>query len=380
MRRPYCERARAELALRLERDLRGGGGVSGGSGGGGGGSGDHVSAEVLRQVAGISFSEDGPADLSKGADDDGDTRPRKNRAGERWMAAAEALAAGREDEALRVACAAAVDSAGLGIPVIHHPVSGEVGWPVLELAERRFMAAASVDRYEDGTVGRCRLTVSKLVLKAQRLWFHRLKLEYHKLLSTVAFNFNLRRYSAADGPELDSAVLTAWAARSKATLGVRGAGRSAVNPEELMKAAARARPTDGKLAEMLAAGYAMEGKMSVALKVLDRAVAAAAAAGMMTSPGLLYMRAQALRHVAEGEPSRRHECVDAYLASLAAAASRAALDPTDGATPELNDQEQEQVPDAHYAVSMLQCGLKVGPGALCLPRHLPLILSPRVLS
>jgi hypothetical protein len=39
------------------------------------------------------------------------------------------------------------------------------------------------------------------------------------------------------------------------------------------------------------------------------------------------------------------------------AASRAALDPTDPATPELNDQEQENVADAHFMLAVLQCGL-----------------------
>jgi len=45
--------------------------------------------------------------------------------------------------------------------------------------------------------GRCRLTVSKPELKAQRLWFQRLKLQYDEPLSNFAFNFNLRRYSQA---------------------------------------------------------------------------------------------------------------------------------------------------------------------------------------
>jgi len=42
-------------------------------------------------------------------------------------------------------------------------------------------------------VGRCRLAVSSPVLK--RLRFQRLKLESHKLLSTFAFNFNLRQHN-----------------------------------------------------------------------------------------------------------------------------------------------------------------------------------------
>ena len=42
------------------------------------------------------------------------------------------------------------------------------------------------------SVGRCRFTVSKPVLKA--LKFPRSKFEHHKLLSIFALNFNLRRY------------------------------------------------------------------------------------------------------------------------------------------------------------------------------------------
>ena len=50
-------------------------------------------------------------------------------------------------------------------------------------------------------VGRCRLTVSKPVLKAQRLWFLCLKLQYDETLSSFAFSFKLRRYTkrASDG-------------------------------------------------------------------------------------------------------------------------------------------------------------------------------------
>jgi len=45
------------------------------------------------------------------------------------------------------------------------------------------------------TVGRCRLSLSKPELKAKRLWFQLLKLEYHTLLiSMPAFSFNVRRY------------------------------------------------------------------------------------------------------------------------------------------------------------------------------------------
>jgi len=42
-------------------------------------------------------------------------------------------------------------------------------------------------------VGRCRLTVSKPVLKAP--WYHLLKLEYDEPLSNFALKFNLRRFS-----------------------------------------------------------------------------------------------------------------------------------------------------------------------------------------
>jgi hypothetical protein len=41
-------------------------------------------------------------------------------------------------------------------------------------------------------VGWCRLTV--LTRCAKRLRYRRLKVEYHKLLSTVAFKLNLRRF------------------------------------------------------------------------------------------------------------------------------------------------------------------------------------------
>jgi len=44
-------------------------------------------------------------------------------------------------------------------------------------------------------VGRCRLTLSKPVLRAQRLWFQCLKLQYDEQLSSFAFSFNLRRYN-----------------------------------------------------------------------------------------------------------------------------------------------------------------------------------------
>jgi hypothetical protein len=55
-----------------------------------------------------------------------------------------------------------------------------------------------VPAYALNQVGRCRLTASKLVLKAP--WFERLKIlkvNYYILLWTFAFNFNLRHYNLA---------------------------------------------------------------------------------------------------------------------------------------------------------------------------------------
>jgi hypothetical protein len=62
------------------------------------------------------------------------------------------------------------------------------------LAARLSNAAMNV---LEPVAGRCRLTVSKPVLKAKRLRFQRLKLECDELLSNLAFNFNLRRYTVA---------------------------------------------------------------------------------------------------------------------------------------------------------------------------------------
>jgi hypothetical protein len=55
---------------------------------------------------------------------------------------------------------------------------------------------AAAQRQWENAVGRCRLTVSKSVLKAKRVWFHRLKHKYDKRLSRFAFKFNLRHYNA----------------------------------------------------------------------------------------------------------------------------------------------------------------------------------------
>jgi hypothetical protein len=55
------------------------------------------------------------------------------------------------------------------------------------------------------------------------------------------------------------------------------------------------------------------------IKVVDRALAAAAAAGMMPSTSLLYTRAQAMYPLADSALQRR-ECVDAYFASVTSAA------------------------------------------------------------
>ena len=60
----------------------------------------------------------------------------------------------------------------------------------------------AVTLFNASEVGRCRFTASKPVLKLVRAYGgcnQRLKkLEYHKLLSTFAFEFNLRRYSEGD--------------------------------------------------------------------------------------------------------------------------------------------------------------------------------------
>jgi hypothetical protein len=44
-------------------------------------------------------------------------------------------------------------------------------------------------------VGRCKL--KRVESRVESAWFERLKLRYDKLLSSFAFNFNLRRYNAA---------------------------------------------------------------------------------------------------------------------------------------------------------------------------------------
>ena len=48
-------------------------------------------------------------------------------------------------------------------------------------------------------VGRCRLTVSKTLFKAKRLWSQRLNLQCDKKPSSFAFKPNLRRYKL--GPD-----------------------------------------------------------------------------------------------------------------------------------------------------------------------------------
>ena len=40
-------------------------------------------------------------------------------------------------------------------------------------------------------------SIKNRVVSCKCLWFQRLKLEYHKLLSTFAIKFNLRRYTKA---------------------------------------------------------------------------------------------------------------------------------------------------------------------------------------
>jgi len=66
---------------------------------------------------------------------------------------------------------------------------------------RRYSVGQELDAAFDDEVGRCRLTASKSVLKAKRLWFQRLKLQYDETLSNFAFNFNSRRYNEEDDTE-----------------------------------------------------------------------------------------------------------------------------------------------------------------------------------
>jgi hypothetical protein len=47
------------------------------------------------------------------------------------------------------------------------------------------------------TVGRCKL--KPVETRVESAWFQLLKLEYHKLLSMVTINFNLRRYMTGEG-------------------------------------------------------------------------------------------------------------------------------------------------------------------------------------
>jgi len=67
------------------------------------------------------------------------------------------------------------------------------------------------------SVGRCRLTVSNPVLKLESAYgFLVLKLESHKLLSTFAFNLNLRRHNSV--PPCDVAYKNHMAGRCWLTL------------------------------------------------------------------------------------------------------------------------------------------------------------------
>jgi hypothetical protein len=71
----------------------------------------------------------------------------------------------------------------------------------------------AVERDDAGAVGRCGLTVLKPVSKAPK--FQRMRLEYHKPLSTFAFILNLRRCTevaagAAALPEREAAAQRRW--------------------------------------------------------------------------------------------------------------------------------------------------------------------------
>ena len=52
------------------------------------------------------------------------------------------------------------------------------------------------------SVGRCKLTASKPVLTAKRLWFHRLKPQYDEPAPKFAIEFNVRRYSTGRARKL----------------------------------------------------------------------------------------------------------------------------------------------------------------------------------
>jgi hypothetical protein len=98
---------------------------------------------------------------------------------------AEALAAAEAE----LAAAAQVYRAPLAAPRV----------PPREVAAgcKLFAAAAARDAASLApAVGRCRMTVSKPVLKAKHAWFQRMKLECDEALSNLGFNFNLRRYTA----------------------------------------------------------------------------------------------------------------------------------------------------------------------------------------
>ena len=64
----------------------------------------------------------------------------------------------------------------------------------------------------ENTVGRCRLTLDPIKPTLKVPGTKRLKLKHDKLLSTFAFNFNLRRYNTAEEAAwLASDEVPAWA-------------------------------------------------------------------------------------------------------------------------------------------------------------------------
>jgi len=69
-------------------------------------------------------------------------------------------------------------------------------------------------------VGRCRLTVSKLVLKAPMVSALEAKI-WMKRFQTLLFNFNLRRYNLASSVALNKALAVNWWDRPDAARHVR---------------------------------------------------------------------------------------------------------------------------------------------------------------
>jgi len=110
-------------------------------------------------------------------------------------------------------------------------------------------------------VGRCRLTVSKPVLKPHTV--SRLKVEYHYLLSIVAFKFNLRRYTKAGAEAAAAAAAQALSravAAGESAAGISGEAlrqsRSSATAAAAAAAATLSRAGSAAAAEMHAAGPA----------------------------------------------------------------------------------------------------------------------------